>query len=61
VRRSNDEGIPGPRAGEWNACTVRGDPKKLVGILNNRLYRGELVWKRREWRKNPDTDELERR
>ncbi|MXP42092.1 hypothetical protein GRI75_10615 [Altererythrobacter soli] len=61
VRRLNEERIPGPRGGEWNASTVRGDPKKLVGILNNRLYCGELVWKRREWRKNPDTDDRERR
>src|SRR5690606_33862129 len=33
----------------------------LVGILNNPLYRGELVWKRREWRKNPDSEDRERR
>jgi site-specific DNA recombinase len=58
--RLNDEGIPGPRGGEWNGSTIRGDPKKLVGILNNPLYRGELVWKRREWRRNPDSDRRER-
>src|SRR5690606_7604584 len=59
--RLNEEHIPGPRGGEWNASTIRGDPKKLVGILNNPLYRGELVWKRREWRKNPDSEDRERR
>jgi len=37
--RLNEEGIPGPRGGEWNASTTRGDPKKLAGILNNSLYR----------------------
>ena len=57
----NADGIPGPRGGEWNASTIRGDPKKLVGILNNPLYVGKLVWGRREWRKNPDSDRRERR
>ena len=57
----NAEGVPGPRGGEWNASTIRGDPKKLVGILNNPLYSGKLVWGRREWRKNPDSDRRERR
>ena len=61
VRRLNEEGIPGPRGGQWNATTVRGDPKKHVGILNNPLYRGEIIWKRREWRKNPNSDDRERR
>ncbi len=57
----NEEGVRGPRGGEWNASTIRGDPRKLVGILNNPLYNGELVWKRREWRKDPDSDKRERR
>jgi len=61
AKHLNEEGVPGPRGGQWNASTIRGDPKKLVGILNNPLYRGEVVWKRREWRKNPDSDLRERR
>lgn len=61
VRRLNAEGIPSPRGGEWSPSTVRGDPKKHVRILNNPLYRGEIVWKRREWRKNPNSDDRERR
>ncbi len=59
--RLNDEGVPGPRGGEWNASTIRGDPAKLVGILNNPLYVGRLVWGRREWRRNPDSEKRERR
>lgn len=54
-------GVPGPRGGRWNASTIRGNPKALVGIVNNPLYRGRLVWKRREWRKDPDSDKRERR
>ncbi|WP_404336877.1 recombinase family protein [Sphingomonas sp. MMS12-HWE2-04] len=57
----NEERVPGPRGGEWHASTIRGDPKKLVGILNNPLYRGQIIWGRREWRKDPDSDKPERR
>ena len=53
--------MPGPRGGEWNASTIRGDPAKLAGILNNPLYVGRLVWGRREWRRNPDSEKRERR
>jgi site-specific DNA recombinase len=61
AKQLNEEGVPGPRGGQWNASTIRGDPKKLVGILNNPLYVGRLVWGRRQWRKNPDSDLRERR
>lgn len=57
----NADGEPGPRKRYWNASTVRGDPTKLVGIINNPLYRGRLVWGRREWRRDPDTEMRERR
>ncbi|WP_425288453.1 recombinase family protein [Sphingomonas gellani] len=61
AKRLNEERVPGPRGGQWNASTIRGDPKKLVGILNNPLYVGRLVWGRRQWRKNPDSEKRERR
>ena len=35
AKKLNMAGIPGPRGGQWNASTIRGDPKKAVGILNN--------------------------
>ncbi len=57
----NRERIPAPRGGQWNASTIRGDPKKFVGILHNPLYRGRLIWGRREWRRDPDSDRRERR
>lgn len=57
----NEDGIPGPRGGEWNASTIRGNPKALTGILNNPLYVGRLVWGRRQWRRNPDSEMRERR
>ena len=61
AKRLNLEHVPGPRGSQWNASTIRGDPKKLVGILNNPLYRGRLIWNRREWRKDPDSERRERR
>lgn len=59
--RLDVEGIPGPRGGQWNASTIRGDPKKDTGILNNALCVGRLIWGRRQWRRNPDSEERERR
>lgn len=59
--RLNEEGVPGPRGGRWNASTVRGDPKKATGILSNPLYIGQLVWGPRQWRRNPDSEKRERR
>ena len=61
ARNLNADGIPGPRGGRWNQSSIRGDPKKLVGILHNPLYRGELVWGRREWRRDPDSETRARR
>lgn len=57
----NADGILGPRGGPWNASTIRGDPKKATGILNNPLYVGRLVWGRRQRRRNPDSEKRERR
>jgi len=57
----NRDGIPGPTGGKWNQSTIRGDPKKYVGILHNPLYEGRLVWGRREWRRDPDSEKRERR
>ncbi len=59
--RLNEEGVPGPRGEQWNASTIRGDPTKLVSILNNPLYAGRLVWGRPQWRKNPDGEKRGRR
>ncbi|WP_436286797.1 recombinase family protein [Sphingomonas trueperi] len=61
AKRLNEQAVPGPRGGQWNASTVRGDPAKLVGILNNPLYVGRLVWGRRHWRRTPDSEKRERR
>ena len=36
----NQEGIPGPRGGPWNASTINGSRQRQNGILNNALYLG---------------------
>lgn len=39
----NQDGIPSPRGGEWNASTIHGSRQRRNGILNNELYVGRLV------------------
>ncbi|BCH21482.1 resolvase [Mesorhizobium sp. L-8-3] len=51
----NREGIPGPQGKEWGPTTIHGNPKRGVGILNNELYVGKLVWNRLRYLKDPDT------
>ncbi|WP_309143716.1 recombinase family protein [Bradyrhizobium sp. CCGUVB4N] len=51
----NREGVPGPQGAEWGPSTVHGNPKRGVGILNNELYVGRLVWNRLRYIKDPDT------
>ena len=47
--------VSGPRGGVWAATTINGNRAHGTGILNNRLYIGELVWNRRAWMKDPAT------
>ena len=53
--RLNADRIPSPRGGKWNASTINGNPKRLNGILQNRLYVGEIVWNRQRFKKDPAT------
>jgi site-specific DNA recombinase len=51
----NKDGAPGPQGAEWGPSTIHGNPKRGVGILNNELYVGRLVWNRLRYLKDPDT------
>lgn len=51
----NERGIPSPRNGTWAVSALYGNPAKGMGILNNELYIGRLVWNRSQWVKDPDT------
>ena len=53
--RLNAERIPSPRGGQWNASTINGSRKRLNGLLNNRLYAGQLVYNRQRFEKDPAT------
>ena len=55
ARDLNEEGIRGPRGREWRDTAIRGQRERGTGILNNDLYRGELVWNRCSYVKNPRT------
>ena len=51
----NKEGVRGPQGAAWGPSTIHGNPKRGVGILNNELYVGRLVWNRLRYLKDPDT------
>ncbi len=53
--RLNQEGIPGPRGGQWNASTINGNRQRRNGILNNQLYAGTITYNRQRFLKDPDT------
>ena len=55
ARDLNREGIPGPGGRPWSNTTIRGQADRGTGILNNALYRGDLVWNRCSYVKSPKT------
>ncbi len=55
ARRLNADGIPGPRGKRWSDNTLRGHAKRGMGLLNNELYIGRLVWNRQRRTMNPET------
>lgn len=55
----NARGVRGPgrkrgAPSTWSVPALYGAPRAGSGIVNNRLYVGELVWNRREWVRDPD-------
>lgn len=55
ARDLNADLIPSPRGGKWNASTINGSRQRQNGILQNRLYIGQIVWNRQRFIKNPET------
>ncbi len=51
----NTEGVRGPQGSLWNPSTIHGNPKRGIGMLNNELYIGHMVWNRQRFVKDPDT------
>jgi hypothetical protein len=55
AKRLNDEGVPSPRGGRWNASTILGSRKRRNGILDNSLYAGLITYNRQRFVKDPAT------
>ena len=55
VASLNNEGIPSPRGGKWGRSTVTGNRGQGKGILQNTMYKGQLVWNRHNRAKHPIT------
>jgi hypothetical protein len=55
ARQLNAEGIPGPGGKLWIDTTLRGHAKRGMGLINNELYIGKLVWNRLRYVKDPRT------
>ena len=51
----NAESIPGPGGRPWSETTIRGQPDRGTGLLNNTLYIGRLSWNRCSYVKDPRT------
>ena len=52
----NTEDVKPPRGKAWRAGTIRGNPKRSAGILQNEIYLGKIVWNKVSYRTNPDTN-----
>ncbi len=57
----NAECIPGPHGGAWGQSTINGNRQRGIGILNNELYIGRLVWNRQRFVKDPTTGKRQAR
>ncbi len=53
--RLNREAVPSPRGGQWNASTINGNRRRRIGILNNELYLGRILYNRQRFVKDPET------
>lgn len=51
----NRDHVPPPRGKAWNASTINGNAQRGNGILNNELYRGQIVWNKVRMIHDPET------
>jgi hypothetical protein len=49
----NRQKFPGSSGRGWGPSTINGNWRRGIGILNNELYIGKLVWNRLVYIKNP--------
>jgi DNA invertase Pin-like site-specific DNA recombinase len=55
ARELNRRRVPAPRGGSWAFSAIYGNRRSGVGILNNPLYAGRVIWNRSKWVRHPDT------
>jgi DNA invertase Pin-like site-specific DNA recombinase len=55
AKRLNKEGVAGPSGRPWSNTTLRGQPDRGTGLLNNAIYKGELQWNKCSYVKDPRT------
>jgi site-specific DNA recombinase len=74
ARKLNDDGVPspgstwnrtdtGPRRKTkrgWRPSAIAGDPARGVGILNNPLYKGQVIWGRTKWVRSAANSKIRR-
>lgn len=51
----NGQGVPAPRGRTWAVSTIFGTAQRGLGVPNNQLYIGRVLWNRRQWLKDPET------
>lgn len=42
--------------GTWSASVLHGDLRHATGLLNNPVYIGHVIWNRRQWVVDPETN-----
>ncbi|MGV6805895.1 MAG: recombinase family protein, partial [Ruegeria sp.] len=51
----NREGVPSASGKEWTQSAINGNRRRGIGILNNEIYIGVLVWNRMRMVRDPTT------
>lgn len=55
VYELNARGIASARGGTWAVSALVGSAARGLGLLQNELYIGRVIWNRRQWLKDPET------
>ena len=47
---------PSVRHGTWSASVLHGELNRATGLLSNPIYVGRMIWNRRQWERDPETN-----
>jgi site-specific DNA recombinase len=59
-KRNNSARSPKRTDGEWVRTAIIGDVRRGTGILNNPVYKGDVVWGRSRWIRSPRDSAIRR-